>query len=94
MAYLTDEQAAILAWMVETGSDGYAFQMMLNGSSRFGTQGGDRPVKASDVRELEAQGLIRPAGKGYELTNAGRAVYQQLKSPRAEQPPVGFQPPD
>jgi ribosomal protein S19E (S16A) len=94
VAYLTDEQAAILAWMVESGSYGYAFETMLDGSSRLGTRGGDRPVKASDVRELEAQGLIRPAGKGYELTNAGRSVYRQLKSPRTEPPPVGFQPPD
>lgn len=50
-------------------------------------------MEASDLRELEAQGLLRRlSGSGYEVTNAGRIAYEQLKYPPPEPPPVGFQP--
>lgn len=58
-----------------------------------------------DLAELTALGLIQKAEKGsasvigliqqtgrgsYVVTNAGRAVYDRLKNPPPERPPVGF----
>jgi hypothetical protein len=92
MATLTKDQAAILVWIVESGEDkvvlaeGPGWATVIAGSLNL-------EVKAEDVRELEAQGLIRLVrGHLYDLTNAGRAANKQLTSPQPERPEVGFRP--
>jgi hypothetical protein len=92
MASLTREQATILRWIVESVEDtvvlagGLGWTTLIAGSLNL-------DVRAADVRELAAQSLVRRArGRLYDLTNAGRAAYEQLTSPRSERPEVGFRP--
>lgn len=97
MAHLTAEQGRVLSWAVESGFRSFAFEVMLGDPphGRLTASGGDGRELAcepSDVRELEGLDLLRPDrnGKGYELTNLADEVYEQLKNPPAEPPPVGF----
>ena len=88
MATLTSDQAAILVWIVESGeetvvlAEGPGWATLMAGSLNLN-------LRAGDVRELETQGLIRVArGHIYDLTNVGRAAYEQLTSPPPERPEV------
>jgi hypothetical protein len=92
MASFTRDQAAILVWTVESGEDtvilaeGPGWATLAAGTLNL-------DVKAADVRELESQGLLRVArGHIYDLTNAGRAAYEQITNPPPERPEVGFRP--
>jgi mannose-6-phosphate isomerase-like protein (cupin superfamily) len=92
MATLTKDQAAILRWIVESGEstvvlgEGPGWATVIAGNLNL-------DVNAADVRELEAQDLIRVArGHVYDLTNAGRAAYVELTSPPPERSEVGFRP--
>jgi DNA-binding MarR family transcriptional regulator len=91
MASITRDQAAILVWIVESGED----TVVLAEGPGWATliaESLNLDVNAADVRELEAQGLIRVArGHVYDLTNAGRAAYVELTSPPPpERPEFGF----
>jgi hypothetical protein len=96
MAVLTEAQAELLAWIIESASGAVLFTPMLSEpDSVIPARGGgeEYQMEASDLRELEAQGLLRRlSGSGHEVTNAGRIAYEQLKNPPPEPPPVGFQP--
>lgn len=91
MASLTTDQIAILRWIVDSGEDtvmfaeGPGWATVVAGSANL-------EVNAADIRELEAQGLIRLVrGHLYDLTNAGRATYVELTaSPPPEREPPGF----
>ena len=93
VANLTEEQAEILVWIVQSGNDtvvfseGHGFSTLIAGPQNL-------EVKPADVRELVAQGLIRFAsGQTYDLTNAGRSAYVQFTSPpEPERPRTGFGP--
>jgi hypothetical protein len=92
---LTDEQISVLAWMVETGLDSYILASVHgpgpNHSLLDGT-GGERFLTPGDLHELEALRLVRsPKAGTYEVTNAGRDIYEQWKNPPPERPAVGFQ---
>jgi hypothetical protein len=95
MATLTQEQAGILVWMVETEVDSYMFASVMGpgpNHSLIDGMGGERFLSPGDLHELEALGLVRsPRQDWYEVTNAGRDVYERLKNPPPEPPPVGFQ---
>lgn len=55
-----------------------------------GGEGKDREMKASDLRELVSQGLVRPTtGHGYDLTNEGRMLCEELTNPPAPKR-IGF----
>ena len=90
MASLTTDQIAILRWIVDSGEDtvmfaeGPGWATVVAGSANL--------VNVADIRELEAQGLIRLVrGHLYDLTNAGRAIYVELTtSLPPEREPPGF----
>jgi DNA-binding MarR family transcriptional regulator len=83
MASITRDQAAILVWIVESGED----TVVLAEGPGWATliaESLNLDVNAADVRELEAQGLIRVArGHVYDLTNAGRAALRGAHEPAA-----------
>ncbi len=83
MASLTRDQAAILVWIVESREDTVVLSEGLGWTTLIAASL-NLDVRAADVRELEAQGLVRHArGDLYDLTNAGRDVYEQMTSPAA-----------
>jgi hypothetical protein len=94
MASLTRPQAEILLWMGDSGVESYVAEATLQGPTILNAVGSsvpNREVNGSDFRELEHQRFIRPTtGHGYDLTNEGRAAYQELKSPPREPNPIGF----
>lgn len=96
MPRLTQDQAEILMWMVEAGADSYLFTSVMGpgpNHSLIDGMGGERFLSPSDLHELEAIGLVRsPREDWYEVTNAGRDVYEQLKNPPPEPNPPGFRP--
>lgn len=69
------EQIELLAWMVQEGPGSFVLTESWGPDSSLRAPDGERrPVDAADVRELEAKGMIRPAGgKSFEVTNEGRA---------------------
>jgi hypothetical protein len=68
MATLTQEQAGILVWMVETEVDSYMFASVMGpgpNHSLIDGMGGERFLSPGDLHELEALGLVRsPARTG------------------------------
>jgi hypothetical protein len=93
MAYLTEEQAALLAWMVEAGPGPFVFQAVYGDTQTIlGPGQQERELEPGDLRQLVDYGLIRQTTEhGYEVTNEGRETVEQLKNP-PEPPPVGFRP--
>jgi hypothetical protein len=93
---LTDEQIAVLAWMVETGPYPHLHLHTLGeGPTLVGSGPGSAnlDVSDSDISELAALGLIRPTGRNaYVVTNAGREVVGVAQNPPPERPRVGFSP--
>lgn len=95
MIMLSESQRDLLVWMCQSGEDSFLFQAMLGQRDSLlagpGGEGKDRDTNGSDLRELVHLGLVRPStGDGYELTNDGRLLYQQLISPSPEPRRVGF----
>ena len=93
MASLTSAQLKILAWMVGSGTRSFAFEVLLGSPphGRLMAEGGaSLQCEPSDVRELEALELLRPAGGGYELTNLGADVYRELSTPGEPKRRPGF----
>lgn len=97
MMMLSESQRDLLVWMCQSGEDSFLFQAFQGQHDSLlagpGGEGKDRDTKGSDLRELAHLGLVRPTtGHGYELTNAGRLLCEQLISPPPEPRRVGFQP--
>jgi hypothetical protein len=97
MAYLTETQAELLDWMVESASGPYVPITMAGGRRSIrGTQGGeDRELDHADLLELARQNLIQqtPDGKAYVVTNDGLVEYARRREPPPPEPPeVGFRP--
>ena len=75
---LTNSQAEMLIWFVESGPNPVVWTRALQGDALIGERH-RRAVDGTDFRELIAKGLVRSAGgDSYELTNAGRALYLHL----------------
>jgi hypothetical protein len=92
---LTDEQIAILAWMVETGPHPH-LHLHTHGEAPtlVGSASENLDASDADISELAALGLIRPTGhNAYVVTNAGREVVGVTQNPPPERPRVGFAPP-
>jgi hypothetical protein len=100
MATLTQPQTELLVWIVEQASGAILYTPTLGEGDSImparpgpDSPGGDYPMNATDLRELEAQGLLRRGpGSSWEVTNEGRIVYDELRNPPPERPPVGFAP--
>ena len=91
---LTDDQIAVLVWMVETGPHPHLLlhEHGPGGPTLVGSGSGtaNLDVTDADISELAALGLIRPTGRSaYVVTNAGREVCDLVQNP-PERPPVGF----
>jgi hypothetical protein len=93
---LTQAQADLLAWIVESGSGEVPHVQVGNAREDVAIipDGPRQVVNPTDFRELVEKGLIRHVnGQLHELTNEGRVAYQELTSLRPPQrPPVGFHP--
>lgn len=92
---LSEEQVALLIWMVQTGESSFMFEEMFGPSQSItagpGGEEKEREVNPSDFRELQHLGLIRATtGHGYDLTNLGKSVYEQLVAEPEEPRRVGF----
>jgi hypothetical protein len=92
---LTDEQIAVLVWMVETGPDTHLLLPRTHGPggslTLVGPGSANLDVSDADISELAALGLIRTTGRNtYVVTNSGREVYDRLKTPPPERQPLGF----
>jgi ribosomal protein S19E (S16A) len=92
---LSEEQSALLIWMVRTGESSFIFEEMFGPSQSItaGPGGGEekeREVNPSDVRELEHLGLIATTGHGLRLTNLGKSMYEQLMAEPGKPRRVGF----
>jgi hypothetical protein len=92
---LTESQRDLLVRMIQSGEDSFVLVSTYGPRDSLlagpGGEGKDWDISASDLRELAHQGLIRQTTEqGYELTNEGRQVYQQLISPPPEPRRVGF----
>jgi hypothetical protein len=92
VATLTSEQFEMLGWMIGCGPGRYLLvRTLASPDTLVGPQSQNRDVDGADVREIVALGLLRESGEnGYEVTNDGRAVYEQLTSPPPERPEFGF----
>jgi hypothetical protein len=72
----------VLAWIIEQGGSVLLSEPMLGESHEtlIADGGTNLDIDGSDFRELEAQGLVRHvSGRGYEVTNVGRAFDQQRR---------------
>lgn len=95
---LTQSQAELLKWIVESGS-GEVIHVGIGNAPKDIAIIPDGPrrddVTPGDIRELVAQGLLRHvSGQLHEVTNEGRLMYQALTSPPPPGRQVGFQPPE
>ena len=97
---LTEPQAKLLRWILEQAGGAIHYEKMLgNGDSVTPARpapdqrGEEFPMDAIDLRELEAQDLLRnPSGNLYEVTNKARMVYEEMTTAPPERPPIGFAP--
>jgi hypothetical protein len=96
VAWLTQAQADLLKWVVESGSGEVLLVPVGNASEDIAIipDGPRQSVNPTDFRELVAQGLLRHVkNQLHELTNEGRLTYAELMGPPpSERPPVGFRP--
>jgi hypothetical protein len=86
MVPLTPLQVDLFMKMVETGATSFVAEVIPQGAVTVKAIGGSEVafgVDGVDLRELEAQDLIRPtSGHGYEITDIGRIEYEQRKNVR------------
>ena len=98
MVLLTNTQAALLAWMVESGTHRFLFAEVYGGEPQtIRAEGGSREehvIVTEDLNELVSAGLVRHTSEViYELTNQGMIEIQERTALPAEpRSPAGFQP--
>lgn len=98
MPMLTQSQAELFKWIVESGS-GEVVHVGIGNAPKDVAIIPDGPrrddVAPGDMRELVAQGLLRDvSGQLHEVTNEGRLMYQELTRQPTRKRQVGFQPPE